>query len=90
MDYAILNCSVALADDGYKVVVGGARPQKAVRALKCEEYLKDKTLTEEVAEDAARIAADDLSFGDNLRGSAEYRKAICFTLIKRALVGGAE
>ncbi|PLX68923.1 MAG: 4-hydroxybenzoyl-CoA reductase [Denitrovibrio sp.] len=89
VDYAILNCVIALSDGEYKVVVG-ARPQKAIRATKCEAFLKGKELTEEIAEEAAKIVADELSFGDNVRGSAEYRKAVCVTLIKRALVGGAE
>jgi len=89
VDYAMLNCAVSLDNGEYRVVVG-ARPQKAVRAVECEAFLNGSELTEETAEKAGRIAADELSFGDNVRASAVYRKAVCVTLVKRALVGGAE
>ncbi|WP_338013823.1 hypothetical protein [Desulforamulus profundi] len=33
----------------------------------------------------AAMAVEELSFGSNIRGTAEYRKAMCKVLVKRAI-----
>jgi len=77
-DYAIVNVSVSKLGDDYRVVIG-ARPAKAVRAFECEEILSSGGDIKKASE-----AIDDISFGDNVRGSAEYRRGVVPALIRRA------
>jgi len=84
-DYAMLNCSVSKDGDIFRVVVG-ARPGKAVRAFECEKILNDKGFDEDAVTDAAKAAAEEISFSDNAKASGEYRKAVCPVLIKRAVL----
>lgn len=84
-DYAVLNCAVARVGADYRVLVG-SRPSRAIRVDSAEQYLAANGLTKETAEKAGLLAADNLSFGDNPRGSGEYRKKICPVLVKRALI----
>ena len=81
-DYAVLNCAVSLKRGEYSIFVG-ARPQRAVRAVEAEKIINSGRSLEE----AGIAAANELTFGDNTRGSATYRKALCKTLVKRALEG---
>lgn len=85
-DYAILVVSVTKSDEaGYRIVVG-ARPKRAALAYKAMEFINGAEATEENIVKAAEMAAEELTFGTNTRGSAEYRKAICKVLVKRALM----
>ena len=84
-DYAVLNCAVARSGDDFRVVVG-SRPSRALRVESAERFLTEKGLTVETAVNAGQLAADNLPFGDNPRGSGEYRKKICPVLVKRALL----
>lgn len=84
-DYAILNTAVTCNGADFRVIVG-CRPGRASSAEKAENYLKTHGLDEETAVEAGRIAAGELQFGDNPRGSGEYRKAICPVLVRRALM----
>ncbi|HCO49773.1 MAG TPA: hypothetical protein DIT55_10270, partial [Spirochaetaceae bacterium] len=36
-----------------------------------------------------QAAAAELSFGEDTRGSAEYRRALCAVLVKRAVLAAA-
>lgn len=83
-DYAVLNVAVAKKGDEYRIVVG-SRPGRAIFAEEAADYLQHYGLNEETALKAAKIATDTLKFGDNPRGSAAYRRAICPVLIQRAL-----
>ncbi len=87
-DYAVLNCACAVKDGKYSLAVG-ARPQKAVRVTKAEEFLNNCAITAETAEEAGKICSGALDFQDNIRGKAEYRKAVCVPLVKRAVMGAA-
>lgn len=85
-DYPILNAAVSNLDNNWTIVVG-ARPGIAAIAKEASLRLSKKVLTEEDIEKAAHIAAEELSFGSNMRGSAQYRKALCKVLVKRAIMG---
>jgi len=84
-DYAVLNAAVTKIGDNYRIVVG-ARPGRAVLVPEASDYLHANGLNETTAQEAGNIAAADLQFGDNPRGSGEYRKAICPVLVARALM----
>ncbi len=84
-DYAVLNIAVSRSAEAYRIVVG-SRPGRAMNVIEAAEYLSENGLNEATAAEAGRIAAARLQFGDNPRGSAEYRKAICPVLIERALL----
>lgn len=82
-DYAVLNTAVSRSGEEFRVVVG-SRPGRAARAKKAEQYLNDNGLTEKSCREAGLLAAE-LKFGDNPRGSGEYRKAVCPVLVQRVL-----
>lgn len=83
-DFPILNVAVSNMDHQWLIVVG-ARPSRAKIAQKASEELSNGLLNIENIENAANMAADELSFESNMRGSAEYRKAVCKVLVKRAV-----
>ena len=86
VDYAILSVAFAKIGGKYRIAVG-ARPRRAVLAYKAMKYLDENGLTEETAIKAGEIAAEEIHFGSNNRGSAEYRKELCKVLVKRAILG---
>jgi CO/xanthine dehydrogenase FAD-binding subunit len=84
-DYAILNVVVSKTDGDLKIAVG-ARPGRAVLAKNTMEILKNKELTTENIHMACETVAEELVFGDNMRATGKYRKAICKVMLKRALM----
>lgn len=84
-DYPILNMSVSKVDSDFKICVG-ARPQRATIAHKASEFLSNNELNEENIIKASEIASEELVFGSNMRASKEYRKAVCKSLVKNALM----
>lgn len=83
-DFPILNVAVSNLDNQWRIVVG-SRPQRAKVAKKASEELSKGNVSIENIDYAANMAAGELSFGANMRGTAEYRKAICNVLVKRAI-----
>ena len=77
--------SVSKVDSDFKICVG-ARPQRATIAHKASEFLSNNELNEENIIKASEIAAEELVFGSNMRASKEYRKAVCKSLVKNALM----
>lgn len=85
-DYPALVVSATKIDGKVSIVVG-ARPRRATFAEKAMEYVNSQSeITEEVAIKAGEIAAEELVFGTNTRGTKEYRTDICKVLVKRALL----
>lgn len=84
-DYAILNVAVSNKENDWKIVVG-ARPNRAQIAKEASEYLSKDNLREEDIDFAAEHTVKELTFGSNMRGSKEYREAICKVLVKRAIM----
>lgn len=87
-DLPTLTCAGACIEGAYRVVIG-ARPARAVMVEDTEGILQDG-VTEESAAAFGAYAAGQLTFGSNLRGSAEYRAHLAETLAARAVlaVGG--
>lgn len=84
-DYAVLNVAVSKLGEQWTVVVG-ARPSKAAIAFSASAALAQGNLSVEEIEDAAQRASEELSFGTNMRGTADYRKALCRVLVKRGIM----
>lgn len=80
-DFPLVNVAVSHVDNQWKIVVG-ATPERAKCAKQAATALNNgnKNLDE-----IAGIATEELVFGTNARATAEYRKAICQVLIKRAI-----
>jgi len=84
-DYSVLNVAVSKLEDHWTIVVG-ARPGRATIASKASAALSEGKLSDVKIQEAAQTAAQELSFGTNMRGTAEYRKALCKVLVKRAIM----
>jgi CO/xanthine dehydrogenase FAD-binding subunit len=84
-DYPILNVTVSKLESDWKITVG-ARPSTARIAAKASQLLCEGEFSEALAEKASSIAAEELNFGSNMRGSSEYRKALCKVLVKRTIM----
>jgi CO/xanthine dehydrogenase FAD-binding subunit len=83
-DLPILNVAVSRLGGDW-VIAAGARPLRAKVAAKASDLLSAGTVSPETIEHAAGMAAAELSFGTNARGSASYRQAMCRVLVKRAV-----
>ena len=84
-DFSILNVAVSSVGGRMRIAVG-ARPARAALAYEAMKLADAGARQEEVA----AAAAAELSFGTNMRGSAEYRRALCSVLVERALTAIGE
>lgn len=85
-DFPMLTCAVSYMDGKWNAVIG-ARPLKAEMVSDDKNLVSSGTsVTEEEAKLFGAYVAGELSFGSNIRGSAEYRKEIAAVLVKRALL----
>jgi probable selenate reductase FAD-binding subunit len=84
-DFSILNAAAVKDGNDIRIVVG-SRPGAAAISKGASEYISKVSLDEENAVKASEIAAGELDFGTDLRGSAEYRKELCKVLVKRCLM----
>jgi len=82
-DYPILNVAVSRINNKWAIAVG-ARPQRAAIARVASEELSIDFNIENL-DHYANLVAEELTFGTNARGSAEYRQAMCKVLVKRAI-----
>jgi CO/xanthine dehydrogenase FAD-binding subunit len=83
-DYPILNVAVARLNTAWTISVG-ARPLGAKIAEAASAFLSAGDVDQAKAERAAVLATAELSFGANMRGTAEYRQAMCKVLVGRAI-----
>ncbi len=67
----------------------GSVADRPLRAPAAEDFLVGKQVTEEVAAEAAQIATQDLKSHGDIHASAEYRRTVAGTMVKRALVRAA-
>jgi carbon-monoxide dehydrogenase medium subunit len=91
-DIAIVAAAVALTLDKDKKVCTQARiglgsvAPTILRACGAEALLAGKNVTEEVADVAAREAAQESSPINDIRGSAEYREKNVFEITRKAIL----
>jgi len=80
-DFPIVNVAVSCLDQVWRIVAG-ARPARAKIAVQASAAL---TAGNHNVDEIAAIAVEELAFGTNARGTAQYRKAVCQVLITRAI-----
>lgn len=80
-DLPVLNCAVARKKDGTIYMTVGGRPGRALACDKAAEHFSAHG--DAVA--AAQLACETLTFGSNMRGSAEYRRTLCGVMLERCL-----
>lgn len=80
-DFPVLTCAVSADAWGIRAVIG-ARPARAV----CIPIENKNQSPEEIA----KLVAENVTTGSNMRASAEYRSHLVNVLVKRALVTLAE
>jgi aerobic carbon-monoxide dehydrogenase medium subunit len=89
-DIAIVSCAVVLTlvDDlcGNASIGLGSVGPTAFRARKAEGLLKNKKITEGVADAAAQAAVDESRPIDDIRGYAEYRTTTVLAITKQAIM----
>lgn len=79
-DFAVLHAAASQTPAGHWAIAVGARPGRARRCPRAEEVM-----AREGAAAAGRMAAEELEFGNTLRGSGTYRRALAEILVRRAL-----
>lgn len=84
-DLAILNAAAAFGPSGWRIAVG-ARPGAARLSAKAAEALgTGPRPSDDATRAAAEAAAAEISFGDDIRGDAAYRRSACRALVRRAI-----
>jgi carbon-monoxide dehydrogenase medium subunit len=90
-DYAIAAVGVLIVRNEktvkeVRIVLSGA-DSRPLRARDAERMLAGETMTQETARAAAQAAVRNCRSYDDIRASADYRKALLGTLVARALEG---
>lgn len=81
-DFPVLTVAVSFEEQNGWLISVGARPGKAVCLSNTE--LTSNVLNDEEMEKLVAFVLERISFGSNMRGSAEYRRHLCKVLVKRA------
>ena len=85
LDFAVVNVAVSKQGDKFKIAVG-ARPSLTKFAEEAMKIVNTASkVTEEVIQEAALKAGEELKFGTNSKASEEYRRNISMAYIKRGL-----
>jgi len=86
---SVINVALVLAFDGEQVsdarITLGCLAPTIVHASTAEAYLKGKTLDTAVCDEAGRLANEDVTPIDDIRGSARYRRATLAALVTQGL-----
>lgn len=89
-DFAVLNACTAFQDGAWRLAVG-ARPAAARLCIGAAALLGAVGYPDEAAARlAGQTAAEETAFGDDTRGSAQYRKSLCSVLTRRAILEARE
>jgi len=85
LDFAVVNVGVTNTAGYYKIVVG-ARPSLATYAVKAMDFINSqKTITDEIILETAKIVVEELKFGTNSKASKEYRIELAKVYVRRGL-----
>lgn len=72
-----------------RIVMGAVAPTP-LRAREAESFLRGKKASQELLEEAGKIAAGESKPISDIRGSAEYRRNLVYVLTKRSLKAAIE
>jgi len=84
-DFPILNAAVSRRGNQWTSTLSGARPGKAQIASGASSALSAMPFEQMDAGAVAQLTAQELTFGSNNKATAEYRRAMCEVLVKRAI-----
>lgn len=87
-DFPILTCAVSCVNGVWQAAVG-ARPHKATLVRDPEKILAHG-VDQQSAQKFGDYVIQQLHFGSNMRGSAQYRRQICGVLVQRAVLEASE
>jgi len=82
MDFAVINIAIVRRDT-IRIAVG-ARPGGATLASTAMTFV-DQNQTKDIADEAARLASNDIHVGSNVRASDDYRKELIKVYVRRGL-----
>lgn len=82
-DFPVLAVCVSRCSASWKISIG-ARPNKAALAINAAKLLSQNPTKNQI-EAACEEVLNEVEFGTNLRGSAEYRKQLAKVLVKRGV-----
>lgn len=54
-------------------------------SYKAMEILNNNEITDEIIDKACEAMSEEVTFGSNMRGTGEYRRAVSKNLLKRAI-----
>jgi carbon-monoxide dehydrogenase medium subunit len=91
-DLAVVGVAVNLIRDpdncelckNIRIVMGSVGPTP-LRSKRAEDLLKGQTLTDTLAEEAARVSAEDAQPTSDINGSEEYKREIVQVLVRRTI-----
>ncbi len=84
-DFSILNSCAVQRKGAWRIAVG-ARPGGPRLSGKAAQVLgSTEKPAAESAKKAGEAAAEELDFGNDVRGTSEYRTSVCRSLVKRAI-----
>ncbi len=84
VDFSILSVS-CYYEDSLKVVIG-SRPGKPLFATKVMEFInKQKSIDQDMINQVDDLIKKNITFGDDDRGSKEYREVLAITYVKRGI-----
>ena len=85
-DFPVLNACASYGEGVWRLAVGSRPAAARLCPLAASLLGADPEPDKEAAGRAGTKAAEELFFGDDLRAGAEYRRAICPTLVERAIL----
>jgi len=85
LDFAVINVAIAKVNEEYRIAIG-SRPSVASLTIKAMELANNgQKLTEELIAKVAELTSEELVFASTGSASAEYRKVLAKTYVKRGL-----
>lgn len=82
-DFPVLTAGLSLCDGQWRICLG-ARPARAMLALKTAALLPEKPDDAQIAAVCDQVV-EELTFGSNPRGTKEYRQILAKILVKRGV-----
>lgn len=86
--YLVLDSQKSVCTDA-KIALGAVAP-RPIRMRPAEQVLLNRQFDADIAAEAGRVAAENVSPRDSIRASAEYRKTVIEVLVERVLLASCD